>query len=577
MIKTDSRMKTQYRPCFIITLFFFFLNGLGGQPVLIDESVQAGELICFPVYGDSLQYKYLPSRGRLALSPEGLPEFSFLQYAIENKNTASDGRAINEAGGGGLVHFLVLYDTPEDHIRQAERELRRKMDKREAYLSGPVIFNKGNYLLVSSILRDGEEEKRLLTTGEAPVFENSKVAFSFLLSPEEAQLLMESFKMATPDISVMFDMEFSGLTQAYQGELVVDWSLVEQTAFSSRSVDAIFYSSDVEKTFGSLVQNGAIQLTSAGNDTLSEQLMQIAYDKLLDIMFEPQRPEMLPKEKTTGFLEDVFGRRGLLGGLFGGSNVYKKRTIKTSGKTVIKLNSRFNVRRNHLITFNIGGLHKEHGEDLRIFRRVAFDDPTYLQREVMVSLDGSLTEEFEKMVNTVSVVLKKAHNDGSETIKEVFLSQEVLKNFEGDLTMGYLNRKDNDRLKWLDYKYKVDWQFKKDGGYTSAWMPSNSPVINLYTPYKYRGIIVDGDQEILREKGVRRVSVQLKYPFFGKEKKETYSFKVEDIGVDNEISAVIPEDVEEIDYVVYLNLKDGTVIKNAGKDTFGFILVDEML
>ena len=67
-------------------LFFFIIWQTNAQPVLIDEMVQAGDLICFPVYGDTTQYRYLPSRGRLAINEDNLPEFSFLQYAVERQS-----------------------------------------------------------------------------------------------------------------------------------------------------------------------------------------------------------------------------------------------------------------------------------------------------------------------------------------------------------------------------------------------------------------------------------------------------------------------------------------------------------
>ena len=96
------------------------------QPVLVEEAVEAAGLICFPVYGDSTIFKYLPSRGRLGMTDTDLPEFSFMRYAVERQSAAVAGSSITEADGGGLVHFLVLYDTPAEQVRKAESELRRK-------------------------------------------------------------------------------------------------------------------------------------------------------------------------------------------------------------------------------------------------------------------------------------------------------------------------------------------------------------------------------------------------------------------------------------------------------------------
>ena len=51
---------------FILLLAGMTSLRLAAQPVLIGEYVEAAGLICFPVYGDTLTFKYLPSRGRLA-------------------------------------------------------------------------------------------------------------------------------------------------------------------------------------------------------------------------------------------------------------------------------------------------------------------------------------------------------------------------------------------------------------------------------------------------------------------------------------------------------------------------------
>jgi len=266
-----------------IAISFICLPSLIGQPIQIDAGIKANDLICFPVYGDSLSYRYLPFRGRLAFSDQNLPEFSFLRYATEKKPESNANNSISEADGGGLVHFLVLYDTPEDKIRQAESALRLKMRNPKITLKGPVLFSKGDYVVISSILgQDGKQEKKLIGVGQAPVFENSKVAFSFTLNVLEAQLLMESFKMATPDVSIMFELTFSGLTQSYDAELEVNWSEVQKNEYYHEKTNFLFFSSQVEKSFSELQKTGAIKIRAMGQDRLIEQFLDVAYENLFN-------------------------------------------------------------------------------------------------------------------------------------------------------------------------------------------------------------------------------------------------------------------------------------------------------
>jgi hypothetical protein len=382
--------------------------------------------------------------------------------------------------------------------------------------------------------------------------------------------------MSTPDVSITFDLVFSGLTSAFNGEIKVDWAQVQGSEYSSSSVDAIFYSSDVEETFAELIQEGAITMTSYGDDSIASDLLTTSYDHLLKMMFNPVRPDSVPSEQTTGFLEEVFGRRGLLGGLFGGSNVYKKRTVKTSGVTTVRINTRKLVDRHHFVTFNIGNLYEKYGDDKRIFRKVAIDDPTFQQREVLINLDGSIRDEFAKMVSSVSVTLRKTHQNGEQTVREVFLNKQILEEWTGSSKMIYLNKEDLDRTKWLEYDYQITWQFIKDGNYVTDWTTASSPIINLFTPYTYRQIDFLGDLNTLRETGVIAIAVDISYPFFGKTKKERMTIKPGTGETDYQMEAILPNGMDKVDYKLAWIYKEGKRVQAEGQDEFGVIIIDEI-
>ena len=137
----------------------------------------------------------------------------------------------------------MLLDTPQPLIHDAEKALREKYKKDEIALRGPIVFQDGRYTLVSSILKSVPEasaagdggagsekvEHAVIATGRAPVLEGNRLALSFDLDPERAALLMQSFQMNTPDVSLVFDMTFDGLSDAYDAELTIDWSEVKQS------------------------------------------------------------------------------------------------------------------------------------------------------------------------------------------------------------------------------------------------------------------------------------------------------------------------------------------------------------
>ena len=556
-------------------LAFFILVSASAQPVLLDGLVQAEDLICFPVHGKKNQYKYLPNTGGLSFK-SGAPEFSFLQYAFENESSQAGNSSIAKALGGGLLHFLVEYYTPQKDIDRAERRLQKMFENDTIKLIGPVDITKGQFVLVSSILVNGKASKELIGTGRAPVFQNSKVAFSFMMDPQKSQILMESFKMKTPDISIMFDLEFQGLTSAYNGKITVDWKMVQNSSYSNTSASAIFFSSTTEKTILELAQTGAIKMESYGNDSLGGNMLDAAYDKLLKMMYEPVQPDSINEKDSRSWVQKTFGNSGLTGSLIGGSNVYRKRKVKTSGKTTVEINSRQFVNRHQFVTFNIGDLYKKYGKDNRVFRKAALDEDLFKQREIFVNIDGDMKSEFDQMVNSVSVSIKKEHKNGDETIREVFINSANLDEYEGPLKMIYLNKEDKDKEKWLEYDYAINWQFKKDGDYQTDWQKSSAPIINLYAPYKLHQIDIMGDLQSLKDQNIMAVVVQIEYPFFGKTKKDKLLIKP--FNDDNELvmNAIMPSDVDEVSYSLTWVYKDGKKVRYQNSDDYGIILIDEI-
>src|SRR5690606_37720097 len=194
-------------------LLLLFTGTSKAQQIHIDQGVQVNGLWCFPVHNKPKTYKYLPTQSRLALDENQHPKFSFMRYITEKPTEGTSGNSISQAGGGGILHFLILYDTPEEQIEKAERLLVEKFEDDEIKIVGPIVFDSGKYALVSSILNSetNERKKQILAMGEAPVMENSRIALSFDVDPLHSKLLLESFKMDTPDISITFELSFSGL------------------------------------------------------------------------------------------------------------------------------------------------------------------------------------------------------------------------------------------------------------------------------------------------------------------------------------------------------------------------------
>jgi len=558
----------------IIIILLICCSHVFSQRVLVDEGIQVAGLQCFPVYGDSISYYYLPSVGALGVSESGLPEFSYLRYVIEKETENSD-KGITDADGGAILHFLAKYTTPEEQIKKAEQELKQKVNN-EIILKGPVIFKDARYTIVSSILtKSGKKQNKVITTGDAPIFQNSKLAFSFELEPKDSKLLLESFKMATPDISLIFEFTFSGLSEDFNGEVKVKWDEFQSSHTFGAGGSIYFIGADIEVGFEKLRKNNAIDVVTIGSNEHLEALMNTAYEKLLKLVFEPVKPESIP-DGQKGDMGDALEALGSTNSTGFGINVsYQMKQLNFKGTSTLTFKGRQNVERKHFITFNIGDLYSKYGDNEKMFKDVSLYDPTFLQRDVYVGVDGSLQKEFDKMVNNVTVTMKKKHQDGSETLKELSVNKKTLDS-DSRFIVSYLNHDDVDLDEWRKYTYQEHWQFVGGGEYKSEWKESGAGMINLFVPYKRKNFDLLGDLESASCESVRAFSIEIQYPFFGEAKSERKNIVKDERSNIQSFEITLPQNSTEISYSITAYKKDGTTINKKEETETGIIFIDDI-
>jgi len=551
------------------------------QQVSLEDGLRAGGLWCFPLAADSSQYVYLPDTVRLAQDAAGRPQFSFVRYVV---NTAGKGsESVTDAGGGGILHFLVELETPTTAVRAAEQALQRERGTAKATLRGPLVFRDGRYTLVSSILDPaGKPERTVLATGRAPVLEGNRLAFSFDLDPQHATLLMESLSMRTPDVSLAFDMTFEGLTAAYDAELTVDWAEVHKTETAKAGASLYFVGADVEKAIDELRRTNAVRLRTSGSSQPTQALVDAAYAKIMDLIFRPIEPERAGDGQQNPLLALVAAvtdpdkmsalHRNITG--FGAHVGYQLKELRTEGTSVLTFKNRTSVERHSLIAFNLGDLYRQHGKDPDYFRAVNLGDPMYQQREVRVSVDGGLQADFERYVNNVTVTVRKQHANGQVTVQEVVLDRQHLAQAP-DLRLVYGWDGDGDRQAWLRYEYRTRWSFQGGGTYETEWTGTDAPMVDLFAPYQRQSVRVVGNAAALKERKVRSVAVQLEYPFFGSPRRQQVVLRPEDAGEPAPVQITLPLNTFEYGYVITWQLEGGRRLTSTGRDTSGLVFVDE--
>jgi hypothetical protein len=583
--RTDHRARTM--PHVLVSLIFFVIaiSSVHAQQISIDRGVRVEGLWCFPLVTDTTQYLFLPDRAMLAIDEKKRPQFSFIRYVtLSDSASSTPERTISQAGGGGVLHFLVTYDTDEKKVRDAGASLRELLNNDEVRLRGPIVFKEGRFALVSSILdpASGKTERTLMSMGAAPVLQGSKIALSFEMDPQYSTLLLESLKMPTPDVSIVFDLVFSGLTDAYSAKLTVDWTEVYKYEKISGGANVYFVSAELEKIYEELQKNNAIKLEVAGEDARMDNLLNNAYGKLTDMLFRRVEPEQIPAT-------DQGGLGGMLSGLFsnngngafssgktfgfGAHFGYKRKDTKTSGHSVLNFNSRNNADRHHYITFNIGDFYQKYGKDGDYIKTVSLSDPDFEKRDIYVGVDGALVPEFDKMINSITVTLRKAHQNGSTTLREVNIVKSTIAEAK-NISMSYGSVGDADRLAWLNYDFKAQYNFKGGKTYQAEWKQQNASMINLFAPYERRVIRMEADAETLRSRNVRATTVKIEYPFFGEKKIMEVTVKPEDDLSKKEFDITLPAGQYAYKYTVRWRMKDGTEQVMTGDNDTEILFID---
>lgn len=563
----------------LIILFSFTSINQYGQKILIDEGIQVEGIWCFPLHDSPNEYKYLPNNLQLGYD-NGLPKFSFLQFSIKNTGNENLNQVITQANGGAILNFIVELQYDEEKTKQANTSLKRKFGQ-EKWISGPVIFDEASFILISSIINPaGETERELLGYSTAPPLEGGNIAVSFRLSKEDAALMLESFQMATPDVSLIFDFGFSGLSNAFDGSIHVDWSEIYKYNRNKKKTGLVFFKSEVDKVSEELIQNKSIRVVNNGNDDRMEAFMERAYERIANMLFEPidyskyrDKKHRSPIVEGLKEIADHILDKTLISGIldYGFSSQYSMKDLRQEGTAELNFNSRSAAFRHQILAFNIGNLYKLYGDNELVFMpTIPLDLTTMNQREVIIGVDGVMAKDFDKILDNVTIDFRKVHQSGNTTVEQRLLRKgNKIEQIEDIPRIIYPNDKDTNLLEWFNYEYRATWYFKKNAKYETEWQKSNAAMINLFAPYECKKVRFVGNYDSFWEKGYQGIVVEIEYELFGNTIAETKEI------LPGSKEALLFEIVQptgefQLHYTV-IGLTDGDPIIKTGQAKYGII------
>ena len=253
------------------------------QQILL-EPVRAGELILFRDLTNEKAYYYVSDKPKLALQEDGKPYFSFLRW-VQNVRTGATEAERREGDGGGIVHGLVTLAVTQEEIREAQAELQRL--KPGGRVVGPVMWESGTVALVSA-MKDpkGEMITHVAGVSAAPILDGQKSAFSILLSKLGSQVLWDTFQKPTPAVAFAYDMKLKGFRPPMRAILEANFDQIYKHKSFNAAITHKYFAADIQAAFDDLRRQGAIKLTEIGDDAELHSLIQTAYQKISDIMFQ---------------------------------------------------------------------------------------------------------------------------------------------------------------------------------------------------------------------------------------------------------------------------------------------------
>ena len=556
--------------------------------VLIEQGLRVNGLWVFPQYANPDVYVYLPNRAQLVNDAEGDPRFSFTFFVNDEPSTQADNslESIVTADGGAILHFLVNYDAQEDQVFEAEQQLQELLDNESIQLRSPIVFDSGRYTVISSVLSGETEQSVALVNGLAPVLAGNQLALSFRLNAEDASILLGTMKSDTPDLSVAFELDFAGLTEAYNARMRVDWSKTQESLAASVGGSLYLVSADARMAIDSLVTDQAVQLEVDGDDAAMEVLLQHVYDKTLEMLFAPVVSEQLPEEQRPGLVQAIGAAIGALSGSeqsngsvlpFSINATYQRKELSVEGESVLSFHKRAKVTRRSMVSANIGDLYQRYKDDAGRFGVIRIGgDPVFMQRHIYVGIDGGLVPEFDDMVDAVQVTLRKQHPDESETLRELRVTHVEVNEEQMFGPMVYGNTAAEPTDTWREYDYQTQWHLKNGGRYVSPWQTSTAATLIISAPYHRATVLIDGNSQVLDDSSVRALSVNVSTELFGQRRPTRRTYRAGQELALQPVQLILPQGQYSYDYSIDWILDSGERLRRCATDDFGIIFVDDL-
>lgn len=485
----------------------------------------------------SNEYYYLPTNIRLAKKPDGTPEFLFVKYTTE-RDASSGG--VN----GAILHFLVEWGLTPEQIKQAEAKLRQVVNQPkggflnslpnarsgEVKLLGPVPLqsNDGTFEIISASLSD----VKIMKSGKAPTVQGGKAVVAAKLDKNTAQLFAATLDKAKSiaDLSMEMRFNYAAKIPAINGKIQVDWTRVKSyfdTLKYEKDKDGIFNTEvnvkSFSETYEKIVETGMVKVSvDLGGNTAAEQeaiqkineLFMASFANLIAANNQP------PAAAPDASLTNDPSRDRLIPSSSAARDVkidLRKVSHRAERKTeTFTLNQRMNSLFSTTITGNLLGWYQQARDNKKCVYSVNLNDPFFEHRYINFILDLDAKDIFDNEVNYVSVKVRKTREQGNPFLDQIVIDKKYLSEKGSNVTMMYARGEDKNPD---TYEYQTQWSLRGGNIFppVPVWEKGDWAGVTLFPPVKPLNIEFEANLDQLKEMGISRATLQIRYKKFGEE------------------------------------------------------------
>jgi hypothetical protein len=512
------------------------------------------------------EYYYLPVKLRLSEKIDGTPEFLFMKYTTEQRV---------DAGGaqGAIMHFLMEWGLNKEQEKEATEKLRakvatlkasssnskfKKVEPVNVTIAGPVKIissNEESFRIISAILGDKSTAPSVVSSGRSPALPGQKVAVAAKLDKIGAQLLAATFEKnrSISDVSLELRFKYKVLTPGIKGQIKIQWQKIDEMFHDRWAIENSF---DREEMITQMLNAKAVEisLTDFGGGDKDDSQKKAILEAFMSTFSSSMEVENSKDDSDRE--EDKDSKElGKKDGVKERVDIIKFKSRMKSGIEVINLNYRMTITEEAVLCENLGAWYDGVRNNKKCVSSVNLNDPFFSHRDIHFILDNKVKDVFENEVNYVTVNVRKKRTSGNPFQEQITIDSKYLKENGARASLTYARGEDKNPDM---YEYKSQWSLR--GGKlfpeNPEWIKGDWQGVQLSCPMVPRTIQFESDLEELKQMGIVRATLQLRYMKYGVERESNIPMTVSQGKALVEEKLFIDEDTPGYAYRLVLTHKE---------------------